>query len=160
MLERMRRETSQQFCSVVRGVFYLDRMTTFNRPSNPSARKTYERTGYGLSLMPIPSNSELQKSIQVWGFSFTKEGEELFYPNVAHKSSRFTFPCWLPALLAAILPAIALRLGIRRHLRLRRYRQRAHLGLCQHCGYDLRATPDRCPECGSVPVAKESHSQG
>jgi hypothetical protein len=54
-------------------------------------------------------------------------------------------PYWLITSLAIVLPA-ARADGWRRE---RRRRRRQRDGRCPHCGYDLRATPQRCPECGA-----------
>jgi primosomal protein N' len=48
-------------------------------------------------------------------------------------------------LVTCILPFAQL-LGFLKRTRRRR------AGHCSHCGYDLRATPDRCPECGTLRV--------
>ena len=56
-------------------------------------------------------------------------------------------PYWPLAAAAALLP------GARVLSALRRWRQ-GRIGMCRSCGYDLRATPDRCPECGATPVGK------
>ena len=49
----------------------------------------------------------------------------------------------IPALLVGLLAAYGSYRG-----ELEKYRRR--LGLCIRCGYDLRATLDRCPECGRL----------
>jgi hypothetical protein len=56
-------------------------------------------------------------------------------------------PCWSLGVLTAVLPALAIASGVRRRSR----RGRA-AGTCRICGYDLRGTPERCPECGAVPA--------
>jgi len=57
---------------------------------------------------------------------------------------RATAPLWFLTLAAGLLPGVRL-------YRWQRRRCRHRPGHCAQCGYDLRATPDRCPECGMVP---------
>jgi hypothetical protein len=61
---------------------------------------------------------------------------------------------WALTGLLAVVPAMWL---LRRLLRLRSQ----PAGFCRKCGYDMRATPERCPECGTTPTpaAAALHNQ-
>ncbi|HWE93118.1 MAG TPA: hypothetical protein VG269_04025 [Tepidisphaeraceae bacterium] len=54
-----------------------------------------------------------------------------------------TIPWWFITLLDSAIAGLALAYRLRR--------KKLHgSGACRACGYDLRATPDRCPECGTA----------
>ena len=57
-------------------------------------------------------------------------------------------PYWFLALLTAAGPVGWM---------IQRLRRTPVSGRCARCGYDLRATPERCPECGT-PVLKSEHA--
>jgi hypothetical protein len=72
-------------------------------------------------------------------------GEDEFYDNSGHTLSRpgvaVSFPFAALGVAFLVLPAARVLLLVRSRWR----RQHLH---CLHCGYDLRVTPLRCPECG------------
>jgi hypothetical protein len=66
-----------------------------------------------------------------------------YYTGASHTG--IWFPYWFATLLTATPPTVWTIARTRR-------RRREKAGRCLACGYDLRATPDRCPECGAVPT--------
>jgi hypothetical protein len=67
-------------------------------------------------------------------------------PDLGPDAAEWTVPLWLPSAVTGALPASRTA----RLYRAARRRHRARAGRCRACGYDLRATPDRCPECGAA----------
>ena len=59
--------------------------------------------------------------------------------------SRRVYHLWLP-----LWPLLCLGVGAGLFSFLRIRHKDPTPGLCPNCGYDLRATPERCPECGTV----------
>ena len=119
------------------------------------------RLGYSKStaqgIMHYPNLLERPKPGQKFylnqaGFSVTivNETDDPNRRTVAHFYG-IVVPIWFVLLLCTIFPLIWFR-------RFRRMRYRLRHGLCQKCAYDLRASKDKCPECGTAIPSSASPS--
>jgi len=90
-------------------------------------------------LTHVPGNADMSLWViwSLWGFSYSRIQNPMLMARI------FTVPIWSLALAFAILPAV----GLAKRLR---HSRRLSSNLCPTCGYDMRATPERCPECGTA----------
>jgi hypothetical protein len=107
----------------------------------PRLRKNYpgKIPLFDLEFGPLRMLSE-SGFVDVWGKS----------PNTVRRhqpvsDSQVIVPLWAGLIFFTPFLVNLLRTG-------RRKRRRAR-SLCLECGYDMRATPWRCPECGTVPIS-------
>jgi hypothetical protein len=98
-----------------------------------STRHTEWQQFHGKALYPFAA-SPTSPLYQRLGFLASTTGYDLL----------FVAPYWSLALALTSLPLFWARVT----RRLLRRRSRRGRGLCTECGYDLRASPATCPECG------------
>jgi hypothetical protein len=108
-------------------------------------------TAFAATIPPLMPMSESQR---LWFHADTAAitlGGSPGFPFSGCKLYSLAIPFWFLILAFAALPLWTARRIWKTNVAIKR-------GLCHHCGYDLRATPDRCPECGSVPNTTASMS--
>ena len=119
-----------------------ERYVRFDNRGRESARLTWE------TARSEPLNEATRSRLPWFQFVQFHDDPPGDPRDPVYDTCRLTLPLPLVWLLTSILPT----LGVTRHLTRRR---RAMTGHCPACGYDLRATPDRCPECGKTGIAVE-----
>lgn len=93
----------------------------------------------GYVCVPVEDND---RAVGTAGLGFLYRSETASYGTFRAAAVPHWFACAMLAVASA--PAVW-------RVRVRRQSRAAGL-LCLACGYDLRATPARCPECGAVPA--------
>jgi hypothetical protein len=80
-----------------------------------------------------------------WGRATRSGGIRIRFGTENRDGWMWTVYYWQLALLAFLVIVYCLRAAARLAKK---------PGFCASCGYDLRATPERCPECGAIPPSR------
>ena len=85
-----------------------------------------------------------------WGATMSRERQPVSLTK-AEGQRRFKVIGWFPTTTVSVAfwPLVLLTGGLPA-VRLARRHRSARPGHCTVCGYDLRATPEHCPECGTA----------
>ena len=117
--------------------------------STPSSLPGDERYGFKVEHL---NAADIRVFGDHWGFGVVDNRHPL------NSSMAPNWEIWLPnwfimlALTPLAIPWLTMRFrSARRHKRIVRR-------LCPTCGYDLRATPDRCPECGAAVIPRNENN--
>ncbi|HEY7119570.1 MAG TPA: hypothetical protein VH475_23460 [Tepidisphaeraceae bacterium] len=148
-----RRALSAHYLISARGVLEYTRMTS---PSAaPEQGGTFDHawsSGPQQMLLSLECEQPVEEfpwpAWTRWGFHWSDDRGG----QTDHRFVTVSAPYWFAVLFFAAAPAIALTNALRRGHRRQRRTRRQETHRCPVCGYDLRATPERCPECGSVPT--------
>ena len=150
---------SQLILGAARGrVILFGWKSTTAPPGTNGPRTALDSPMYALSAesidLPQLTAGWSKQPAELLGFSYGRdvrtrplpERPEPGYPTrtLYDRSWVVAAPCLSVVLVVGALPALWLRRVARR----RRRQIRIERGLCLCCGYDLRASTDRCPECG------------
>jgi hypothetical protein len=107
------------------------------------ARLEHRATSTNLGRTPFPIE---ERFLGVGWLSMTFRSVGLIHPSVSGKYLYLIkAPIWMVFVISVPLPAT--------WVARRRLCRGGETVRCPACGYDLRATPERCPECGAVPAA-------
>jgi len=109
--------------------------------------------GLGVYWYAVGASGEIEETSILGGYVSLKPHDSWLRvyveipPNSGPPVARFDAP--IPVFMLAIIAAALISLAGGR-LMMRRARLAIKAGRCGVCGYDLRSTPDQCPECGTV----------